>query len=201
MYEALSGNLPFNSHSYFDLVAQHLGREPAELRAFPDFPLIPEALKTVVLRCLQKDPAARFQHANELAAALEQIPPRQLRRKESKNSGIKLPQMLRSKALIGGAILAVALFVIGFWWHGIGSISSKEPQRRHRSTPGATQVAITFTSEPQGAYIFPSQGGPPLGRTPRRRFAFPGILKRSQFSFVFLMERASIYNLVRRSQW
>jgi serine/threonine-protein kinase len=69
LYEALTGQAPFRGQSVTELaivVATEAPRAPRSLR--PD---LPEGLEAAILRCLEKDPDARFATAETLAAALE----------------------------------------------------------------------------------------------------------------------------------
>ena len=68
LYELLTGQAPFNAETLPDLfvtVLQGTPVPPSSLR--PD---LPPGLSETVLRCLEKDPARRFQSARELAHAL-----------------------------------------------------------------------------------------------------------------------------------
>jgi hypothetical protein len=70
MFEMLVGEVPFNDPSTPALLVKHL-TEPAPVpsRRRPDLHITPE-LEAVALRCMEKDPAARYQSAEEFAAAL-----------------------------------------------------------------------------------------------------------------------------------
>ena len=65
LYEALSGQRAFCGETSLDVIASILKDAPAPL---PDE--IPSQLGQIVMRCLQKEPAARFASARELRAAL-----------------------------------------------------------------------------------------------------------------------------------
>ena len=68
LFQMLTGRLPFEADTAMAMAFKHLEeqpRPPAELE-----PGIPEALDAVVLRALAKDPADRFDSADELVAAL-----------------------------------------------------------------------------------------------------------------------------------
>jgi serine/threonine-protein kinase len=64
LYEVLEGRRPFDSESMPDLI-MHIAMHPP-----PPMQKTPPALAAIVLRCLDKDPAKRFQSATELAVAL-----------------------------------------------------------------------------------------------------------------------------------
>ena len=70
LYEALCGSPPFHGGpvAVINAVLHHRPEPPSARR-----PGIPAALEAVCLRCLEKDPARRFQRAEELGAALQAI--------------------------------------------------------------------------------------------------------------------------------
>ncbi len=71
LYEMLVGTVPFDDASTPAVLVKHLSEppmRPSERR--PDLALSP-ALEAVALRCLEKDPDARFQTADEVMAELE----------------------------------------------------------------------------------------------------------------------------------
>jgi serine/threonine protein kinase len=68
LYELLTGRPPFQGDSWDHTVQQVLHDEPVPpMRLQPD---LPHELETVCLKCLEKDPAARYATAGELAADL-----------------------------------------------------------------------------------------------------------------------------------
>jgi serine/threonine-protein kinase len=71
LYEMLAGQLPFDGDSAVSVALKHLAELPAPLSHFrPD---INPALEAVVMAALAKDPAERWQSADEFAAALETV--------------------------------------------------------------------------------------------------------------------------------
>jgi eukaryotic-like serine/threonine-protein kinase len=70
MFRLLAGRPPFEGEGSGDVIAAHL-REPAPFAAAfaPD---LPDMIDLILQRCLQKDPAQRFQSMTELAQALGQ---------------------------------------------------------------------------------------------------------------------------------
>lgn len=72
MYEMLTGTLPFKADSARELLHKHqaeLPRDPREVN-----PGISAGLSQVVMKCLEKDPGARFQSAAEIREALDCLP-------------------------------------------------------------------------------------------------------------------------------
>jgi len=68
LYEAITGGPPFQVKTLGDALNKHLSAEVPKPRSV--VPTLPAGLEAVVLRCLAKDPAARFQSAYDLATAL-----------------------------------------------------------------------------------------------------------------------------------
>src|SRR2546421_2211830 len=68
LYEMVTGTVPFHGDSPTAVMSQHLTALP--LSPVLINPNIPPALEMVILRCLAKDPAARFPNASLLAVAI-----------------------------------------------------------------------------------------------------------------------------------
>jgi serine/threonine protein kinase len=68
MFKLITGRAPFRGAGSGDLIAAHL-REPAPFAA-AFVPELPELVDMILQRCLQKDPARRYQSMRELADAL-----------------------------------------------------------------------------------------------------------------------------------
>ena len=65
LYRMVCGHLPFRGQNVGDLLRQIVKSEPEAPSALnPD---IPAALETLILNCLEKDPAVRYSNATELA--------------------------------------------------------------------------------------------------------------------------------------
>ena len=69
-YELLAGRPPFAGGAHA-LLAAHIANAPEPLSTVrPD---VPPAIAQIVMKCLEKDPAARFQTADELLGAIESL--------------------------------------------------------------------------------------------------------------------------------
>jgi serine/threonine protein kinase len=73
LFEMLTGRSPFEATSAISLLYQHLYQPAPDVRQFN--PAIPASLAQVTARALAKAPEERFQSAEEMAAALEQLLP------------------------------------------------------------------------------------------------------------------------------
>jgi TolB-like protein/Flp pilus assembly protein TadD len=71
LYEILAGRLPFEGENSVDVIASILKKEPAPLNLYR--PRVPRALQQLIEKCLRKDPAERYQTAQELLNALKEI--------------------------------------------------------------------------------------------------------------------------------
>ncbi|HLZ61869.1 MAG TPA: serine/threonine-protein kinase [Ktedonosporobacter sp.] len=68
LYEIYTGIPPFRGDGPYVIMSQHVYSKPTSPRLINQ--AIPPALETVILRCLQKSPDARFPRASSLVAAL-----------------------------------------------------------------------------------------------------------------------------------
>jgi serine/threonine protein kinase len=69
LFELLSGTTPFGGTDPLDIVLKRIQQSPPSLHAL--CPEIPQTLEVVVNKALERDPAQRYDHAGELAAAFE----------------------------------------------------------------------------------------------------------------------------------
>ncbi len=71
IYEMLTGRTPFTALSVEDLVDKHLNEPPRDPREIN--PGISPELARVVMKCLEKEPDARYQNAGEVLQDLERL--------------------------------------------------------------------------------------------------------------------------------
>jgi tRNA A-37 threonylcarbamoyl transferase component Bud32/tetratricopeptide (TPR) repeat protein len=101
-YELLTGEPPFAGRTPQRTLAAHLTETPTSVHDLrPD---TPPALATLVMRCLEKDPAARPQSADEIGAELDAV---------NLGSSSAMPAMLLS-AEPGTIRRALLLYVVAF---------------------------------------------------------------------------------------
>lgn len=74
-YELLTGQVPFEADSYEGVLTQQITADPIPPSQVLAIPGQLEDLEKIVLRCLEKDPARRFQKLAELRAAFQGISP------------------------------------------------------------------------------------------------------------------------------
>jgi len=102
LYEMLSGLRPFAGGSRAEQISSVLRDDPAPLHK-----RIPLTVRSVVRRCLEKRPHARYQGAGEVAAALETIDPASLADLET--PGAAMPTEISEGG--GGATVVVMPFL------------------------------------------------------------------------------------------
>ena len=70
LYEMASGKHPFGGRTAFELSSAILREPPKPLPT-----IVPSSLRTVILRCLEKSPAERYQSTAEVRVGLERLQP------------------------------------------------------------------------------------------------------------------------------
>jgi eukaryotic-like serine/threonine-protein kinase len=115
LYEMLSGRRPFQRDNQVSTLAAILREEPPSPSAARGEPLPPDA-ERIVLKCLRKDPARRFQTASDLRVALEDV------RDEISSGAFAVPparsgsRMAKWMPAIGGAVVIVAALASFLVW-------------------------------------------------------------------------------------
>jgi eukaryotic-like serine/threonine-protein kinase len=102
LYEMASGQRPFRGASSIEVMNAILKDEPPELS-----PASPHALDRIVRRCIEKEPARRFQSAADLGFAIRSL---------SEVTAAEVPSKTGHKRLLAaGLVLAIAA-ALGAWW-------------------------------------------------------------------------------------
>ena len=68
LYQMLTGQLPFEANTPFEVIRQHVDQRPETVRRLRSD--IPRALERIVSRCLEKNPEGRYATPGQLAQAL-----------------------------------------------------------------------------------------------------------------------------------
>jgi Tol biopolymer transport system component/predicted Ser/Thr protein kinase len=131
LHELASGQLPFSGQTSFDVTSAILRDPPSPLPAH-----VPAGLRSVILRCLSKDPADRYGRAGEVRAALEAL----LSHSQVVSLTATLPARRLPRRVVAAALLGAAALVAGVAWD------------RLRSGPdapsiGAGRLALFVSSE------------------------------------------------------
>ncbi len=72
LYEMVTADLPFESDSVLQAMYQRVTQSPKSPKTLnPD---VPDYLVNIIMRCLEKDPAQRYQHARDILVDLDRAP-------------------------------------------------------------------------------------------------------------------------------
>jgi serine/threonine protein kinase/Tfp pilus assembly protein PilF len=107
LYESATGRRPFLAADSVTLIAEILNKKPAPPREINS--TLSGGFESMVLRCLAKEPARRYQRASELRAALESI-------QESRRDLPLAPHSLNFKArrMLSAGLLAMGVAAMCF---------------------------------------------------------------------------------------
>ncbi len=142
LYEMLTGARAFAVDSQAALVAAILEHEPAPLAARQ--PLTPPALSRLVTRCLAKNPAERWQHAQDVAFELTEIQERIVERIERPAATRRSDTSRRYvRGLLPAAIVAGLLGLL-LW--------SSVPNGDNRAASGTARPVIVLMDSPGRVY-------------------------------------------------
>ncbi len=110
MYEMATGQLPFKGESKVTVALKHLNDDPKPPREVT--PQLDRRWEEVILSCLRKEPQERFQSAEEVRAALEDVWTRPKR--NTRTGGARTKVRKRTGLTAGAAaVILAALLLIG----------------------------------------------------------------------------------------
>ncbi len=134
LYEMLAGKPAFKADSAIDVMHAIVHEDPAPL---PD--AIPEGLRTIVARCMEKKPGQRFQSARDLAFALRSL----------SNGGSSHPRIAQARQrslwpLVAGVAVVAAVAVSYLWF--------RQPEGAELSEYKFSPFAFTRAQEHSGVW-------------------------------------------------
>ena len=132
LFQMVTGSPPFDGESSQQIVGQHIADPPPA--ASDVNPKVPREMSDVILRCLEKQPADRFQSAGEVIAALESDKQPSTMRSRANAAQAATEMLVRTAGRPGGrttrprrvgwVILAIALPVMAL---GAGAMFFRQP--------------------------------------------------------------------------
>jgi serine/threonine-protein kinase len=156
LYEMATGRRAFFAGNWAETLAAILRDEPKDpADLVPD---LPDHLRLVILRCLSKYPASRFESARDLAFALKVVLTEPVRPPTPPPAG---PRVAPPIAILAGlAVLAsLAIFVVPAWLHRAVPIdslavlpftnASKDPNAEYLSDGLTESLINSFSQLPQ----------------------------------------------------
>jgi serine/threonine protein kinase/tetratricopeptide (TPR) repeat protein/TolB-like protein len=115
LYEMATGDAPFAGESTVQVMYQHVTQKPKDPKlGNPD---LPDYLAKIILKCLEKDPANRYQSAKEILEDLEAAtPPTRVVRLRIAETGYPKWLLAGMTALV---LLAAGTFAVPTWRHAV----------------------------------------------------------------------------------
>jgi len=123
MFKALSGRSVFEEEDAVNTLLKHVSEPAPLLRSISEAKDTPRDLEKIVARCLEKDPAKRFQSALELRAALAPLQDNETVGQEIEQGGASRPRSNRW-IKIASFVSVVAVLAAYFGWQMTRSVDT-----------------------------------------------------------------------------
>ena len=155
LFEMASGQLPFPGQTDYELTARIINDPP------PALPLrVPAGLRAVILHCLSKEPAERYQRAGEVRAALETLVTTPEAIPVAPAPAPAVARRLSNVALVLGAVVVVAALI----WAIRSFIPPPRPPTRTQLTSAEGAVSSArFAPDGRSVIYTADWGGKPYG--------------------------------------
>jgi eukaryotic-like serine/threonine-protein kinase len=127
LYELVTGDVPFTGETTLKVMYQRIQEKPKSPKLVN--PSLPNWLVRIIMRCLERDPAARYQTAYEILADLQGS---KSTASTARTVQIKIPEFAQRRWKIVGAALVVLALLIGgsvYWLvrrHPTGKLASRD---------------------------------------------------------------------------
>ena len=160
-YELLTGQTPFSGGTAQQILAAQVTRAPEPIAARR--PTLPPALAAVIMKCLEKRPADRYQSADELVAVLEPLATPSGSTTPTASAPVASPaRRFMIPALIAALALVVGLVAAGLWLilhrpltlttsNAVAVTSAPGIEYQPALSPDGSQVA--FVAQRDGRYV------------------------------------------------
>jgi len=135
LYEMVTGDVPFKGSTPFSIAIKHKSEFPKAPREMNY--QIPEALNSVILRCMEKEPEQRYQKVDVFKTELEKIE-KELSTKELRESGKKRKEKKTEKKrkekkrvplwTAAGVLALIIVIVGGYMLFNLGGGEKKKPE-------------------------------------------------------------------------
>jgi eukaryotic-like serine/threonine-protein kinase len=141
-YEMLAGRKAFQRGSPIETLGAVLKDDP---RKNPESAKIPAELGPYVFRCLEKDPADRYQSARDLLFDLRALQAEAIRESAQRVKFRSVPpwRQRRTRTALR-AVLGIALFVLGLWAGSCWERRSRRSEPSRRSATSSSPRPATY---------------------------------------------------------
>jgi serine/threonine protein kinase len=153
LYEMIAGEVPFRGDSEPAVIHSVLHKDPVPLTSMRSG--VPLEFERIVAKCLEKDPAYRYQSVSDLLADLRRL------RRDLESGKVKtlqaplsqrrIPSYVKMTAAAGGALV----LLIVFYYLAIPKRAPVSPLSRLRLAPftGGSGMCLSPSWSPDGAWI------------------------------------------------
>lgn len=157
-YQMLTGALPFKGGTPFELSLAIMVEAPPPLPAE-----LPHAVRSIVERCLEKDPGKRFRSGEELAQRLEATRAQLEGPAERSTRPFRRPKVLAA----GAVLVAVLAAAVAWKWHERKAVTA---------VPPAITIVQPSTAQPAVPQSLPSAPSrpSPVSPSPKPARQYPG---------------------------
>ena len=139
-YELLTGRTPFAGPTAQAILAAHVTARPDPVTKHREN--VPAGLAALVMRCLEKNPADRWQRADELLRALEAMTA----------SDWRAGPRIRVRTVVAAAVVMVALGAAAVWFRG-GAGAGRDPARSVAKIPRLVVLPFENIGAPGDEYF------------------------------------------------
>jgi TolB-like protein len=159
LYELLEGRAPFSGRNDLEIMQSILHSAPRPLSDD-----LPEALRTLVDKSLEKDPAERYQTMRDLVVDLRRVLRKSSDSQPAASTRPPPAQFSRRRWAVGAALVLVATIVAGaaIWMRGAGTTGAAPaaeppPVPAVRAAPASPRIAIlpfdNLSPDPSNAFF------------------------------------------------
>jgi eukaryotic-like serine/threonine-protein kinase len=149
LYELLTGRPPFDAETHIATATMRLTVDPSPPRSLR--PGIPRALEAVVMRALAREPAERYQTAEEMSAAIEHVAPSETPQPTSRHEEHLPPRRsARSWIAIPLTLIVLAGLAVGAFMllEGFDGDTADDPPTD--ASTGRVRIDQAFAYDPLG---------------------------------------------------
>ncbi len=156
MYEMLAGHVPFDGATPTAMMLKRLAGPPTPVTT--PRPDVPAEIAAVIERCLEADPAARFETANDVVDALGGRTATTGGRATRGLPAARRPKSIAPLLVGGSALLTIGLAV---WWSGAGREPRAVAANAAIAAPVRTDGLVNIA---EGDYVVGTDSGPAIAR-------------------------------------
>jgi serine/threonine protein kinase/class 3 adenylate cyclase len=150
LYETLTGRPAFSGSTPVEVAVKQVREHPARLRELE--PAVPVQVEEIVVKCLEKDPAKRFQSVDELDAALAAALSSPPKVAIAPPPATTATSAARRRTVVAGTLILAAL--LGAFWLGtklrIPAAAPGRPESSRTDSPPSIPETPSPVSGPSG---------------------------------------------------